>query len=288
MGNEFIDIHCHILPGLDEGASCMEETEKMLRIAGGDGICGIVATPHIIDGLYNNTGKIIAEAVAGLKKTKDSCDIYTGAEVRIGRNLLPRIIDGELPLLNDKRYFLLELPASGSLPVEGVENLVRSFTSNGITPIIAHPERTMAIVNDLSIMERLIKCGALFQITAMSITGRFNSAIRRHSFTMIKKGYIHAVASDAHDVEYRPPILSEAYEVILKNFGEDEARQLFIYNPFKIINGESIEEQYCLPDIDQSESSVEKMDFLHKVKSVFHIPDIDIDISSAGLSIRKK
>ena len=150
LSNEFIDIHCHILPGLDEGSSGIEETEKMLRIAGNDGICGIVATPHIIDGLYDNTRKTIQEAIAGLKKTNDTCQIYTGAEVRIGRNMLSRIIEQELPLLNDKRYFLLELPASGSLPVEGVENIVRSLTSNGITPIIAHPERNMVIVKDLS------------------------------------------------------------------------------------------------------------------------------------------
>lgn len=288
MSNEFIDIHCHVLPGLDEGSSGVVETEKMLRIAASDGIRGIVATPHIIDGLYNNTKKTIQEAIAGLKGTNDSCQIYTGAEVRIGRNMLPRIMDGELPLLNDKRYFLLELPASGSLPVDGVENIVRSLTSNGITPIIAHPERTMAIVNDLSIMERLIKCGALFQVTAMSITGRFDSAIRRHSFTMIKKGYIHAVASDAHDTEYRPPVLSDAYEEVLKNFGEDEARKLFIYNPFKIISGEDIGEQYCPPALESSEPPLEKRDFLDKVRSVFHIPDIDIDISTSGLSIRKK
>ena len=103
---------------------------------------------------------------------------------------------------------------------------------------------------------------------------------------MIKKGYIHEGASDAHDVEHRPPILSDAYEVVLKNFGKDEARQLFIYNPFKIISGESIGEQYCPPAIEQSGHLSEKRDFLDKVKSVFHIPDIDI--SSAGLSIRKK
>lgn len=240
MINGFIDIHCHILPGLDDGSLTLNETEEMLSIAREDGISGIVATPHSMNGVYNNIRKTIHEAIAELKIRSDDCQVYIGAEVRIGRDLLTRIIEGELPLINDKRYLLLELPAYGIPPMEDLENIIKNLSSYGITPIFPHPERNIPLINDLSIMNRMIKCGALFQVTAMSVTGQFGSAIREAAHTMIKYGYIHAVASDAHNGKNRPPVLSEAYKVVLNNFGEYEAKQLFMYNPFRIINGESI------------------------------------------------
>ncbi|MDA8242453.1 MAG: hypothetical protein M0Z67_19040 [Nitrospiraceae bacterium] len=235
--NNFFDIHCHFLPNLDEGPSTTEESVKMLQLAQADGIVGIVATPHIIAGLYNNTKEIIDSAITELKKFTNHVPLYSGAEIRIDRDLVARVADGELPLINNKKFLLLELPAYVIPPVLQLENIVKCLVKNHIVPIFAHPERNIPILKDLSIMEKLIRCGALFQVTAMSLK---DSSLQRPALKMIRKGYVHAVASDAHDVERRPPILSIAYEIIAKNFDRDMANKLFKHNPLKIIQGGNV------------------------------------------------
>jgi protein-tyrosine phosphatase len=243
MSSGFTDIHCHILPGLDEGASTSEESLKMLELAIKDGISDIVATPHIVSGVYNNTKDIIDMAVQELKGLTTRIQVYAGAEIRISRDLARRVGNKELPLINNKHYLLLELPAYVIPPVPQLENIVRDLIQSDITPIFAHPERNMPILKDFSIMERLVKCGALFQITAMSVTGR---SVSSSALKMIKKGFIHVVASDAHDTRNRPPILSPAYETVASKFGRTVADRLFISNPRKIIQGEKILEQSSL------------------------------------------
>jgi protein-tyrosine phosphatase len=241
MNNGFIDIHCHILAGLDEGASNIEESINMLQIAKKDGISTIVATPHIMDGVYNNTREIIVKAISGLKEVTNTLPIYAGAEVRICRDLVNRINNQEIPLVNDKRYLLLELPVYVLPPIFELENIIRNLTINKITPIFAHPERNAIILNNLSIMERFIMQGAFFQVTAMSISNHMGRDIQKATLKMIRQNYVHVVATDAHNGKNRPPILSDAYMEIMKEFGEYEAQRLFIKNPLKIIKGENIE-----------------------------------------------
>jgi protein-tyrosine phosphatase len=235
---EFFDIHCHILPQLDEGAQTLEESLTMLQLARKDGISGIVATPHIISGIYNNTKEIIGRAISELKRSANHIEIYTGAEIRIDRDLAARVDSNELPLINNNNFILLELPTYVIPPLGELENIVKSLRNRQISPIFAHPERNVPLMKDLSIMERLVRCGALFQLTAMSITDR---AMHRPAMKMIRKGFIHVVASDAHDATKRPPILSDAYRLISGKFGTDKANKLFRDNPLKIIQGEFIE-----------------------------------------------
>jgi protein-tyrosine phosphatase len=241
MNNGFIDIHCHILPGLDEGACHIEESLNMLKIAEEDGISGIVATPHIMSGVYNNTRETIMKAVSELKKMTNGFPLYSGSEVRICIDLVSRIMNNELPLINDKRYLLLELPVYAIPPIDVLENIIKSLTANNITPIVAHPERNVIILKNIKIMEQLIMYGAYSQITAMSIMNPPSSDIQKATLKMIRKGYVHVVASDAHNGKNRPPILSDAYMKIKREFDEHEARRLFIENPLKIIQGEGIE-----------------------------------------------
>jgi protein-tyrosine phosphatase len=233
----FFDIHCHILPQLDEGARTVEESMRMLQLAFDDGISGIVATPHIITGIYNNTKKIIERAIAELKVSADRIGIYTGAEIRIGRDLAARIDSMELPLINNNNFILLELPTYVIPPLRELEAIVKGLRNRQISPIFAHPERNVPIMKDFSIMERLVKCGAFFQMTAMSITDR---DMQRSALKMIKKGYIHVVASDAHDARKRPPVLSAAHEAVSRKLGSEIAERLFTCNPLKIIRGEDI------------------------------------------------
>jgi protein-tyrosine phosphatase len=238
MNNEFFDLHCHLLPKLDEGAATLEEAVKMLQIASQDGIAGVVATPHILHGLYNNTKEIINRAISELTKVTNHLPIYTGAEIRIDRDLAARVANGELPLINNERFMLLELPAYVIPPILQLENIVKGLKENQITPIFAHPERNLPIRRDLSVMERLALCGALFQVTAASLS---DPGLGGPTLKMIKKGYVHVVATDAHDTVRRPPILSVAYEIISRKVNRDTANRLFMHNPMKIIQGEDIE-----------------------------------------------
>ena len=241
MDNGLFDIHCHILPAFDEGPSHRGETLRMLQIAKKDGISGIVATPHIMNGVYDHSREAIEKAVAEANNLTDNLPIYSGAEVRISKDLLQRAAGNDLPLINGKSFLLVELPTYLIPPVSELEIMVRNLGAMNITPIFTHPERNLAILHDVSVMGRLIQCGALFQITAMSITKQLGGSIERAALKMIKKGYVHVVASDAHDAEKRPPILSEAFLKISRRFGEDEARRLFVNNPFRIIHGERVE-----------------------------------------------
>ena len=122
----FIDIHNHILPKLDEGSSCIEESAQMLQIARDDGISGIVATPHILDGVYNNIRENIGKKLVELNEVHSSVQVYIGAEVRINRNLELRISNNELPLLNDKKFLLLELPTYVLPPILELENIIKT------------------------------------------------------------------------------------------------------------------------------------------------------------------
>lgn len=240
MKNNFYDIHTHILPSLDEGASDIEGTLKMIEIAKKDGIAGIVATPHIMKGVYDNTKSLILDTMKDIQRRINGIMLYLGAEFRMSHEIVQRIKDGSIPLINDKRYILLEFSPYSIPPLRILQHIFRELKNLNITPIIGHPERNMFFLNNAESIKDFIHTGCIFQATAMSITGEFGDKIKKAVMKMIKDGYISAIASDAHDPLRRPPILSRAYEVIKKSFGKDRADELFIYNPKKIIDGFSI------------------------------------------------
>lgn len=230
----FIDIHCHILPGLDDGPLTIEESLKMIELAAGDGISHIFATPHIIDGVHENKCDEIMSSVAELRKyVPDAIKIFYGADVRITFDLIDRIENGEVPTLNDSGYLLIEFPEYTVPP--HVDNLIFNLRHRGITPIITHPERHLRLMHDLSALSKLRDTGALCQITAMSITGAFGKPIRKACFAMIKQELVDLVASDAHNARGRPPILSKAYGDVKREFGSDISDRIFFKNPKMIV-----------------------------------------------------
>lgn len=236
----FFDIHCHILPGLDDGPKGLEDSLKMLDIARRDGIEMIVATPHAMDGIYNNSRHGINEAIKEFSAHSKDIKILPGADIRLCFDLLTRMQNGDFPLINDRTYFLLELPGSRALPVPQIEKMISLFRQQGLVPIITHPERNLFLSEHKSIVEMFLNAGALFQITAGSITGNFGTKARDSALRMIRNGHAHAVASDAHDHIHRPPLLSDAYKLVGDKFGAVEAKRLFRDNPFRIIMGQFI------------------------------------------------
>ena len=230
----FIDIHCHILPGLDDGPLTLEESLTMVEIARKDGISHIFATPHIIDGMYDNGVAKIMDTVEHLRAhVSDKVDIFYGADIRITFDLIERIERGEVLPLNSPRYMLIEFPEYVVPP--HVDNLIFNLRHRGITPIITHPERHLRLMQDQSALGMLRDSGAMCQITAMSVTGGFGRSIRKACFGMIEKGLVDFVASDAHNPKGRPPILSKAYETVKKEFGRGLSERIFFSNPRMIV-----------------------------------------------------
>ncbi len=230
----FIDIHCHILPLMDDGPSGIDESLKMIGIAKRDGISHLFATPHIADGLFPNDGPKIISSVEDLRRhLPEGIELLHGADVRITPDLVKRIESGEIPTLHNSGYILIEFPEFIIPP--NVEDLIFNLRVHGTTPVITHPERHLRLMHDFTALSGLRKRGAICQITAMSITGEFGPEIRGSSLAMIERGLADIVATDAHNADTRPPVLSRAYREVKKSFGENMARKLFFENPGKIL-----------------------------------------------------
>ena len=196
-----IDLHCHILPGLDDGSRSAEESLAMVRLALQDGIRTIVATPHALDGVYNVLPAEITEGVAVFQKLLGArgldLRVCVGADVHLSPGMAEKIKTGAVGTINDTgRYFLLELPPQ-TIP-SGIKEEIFALKMQGITPIITHPERHPAILRDMNLLHDFISMGALSQITAMSLTGEFGEGVQRCSQELLKHRFVHIIASDAH------------------------------------------------------------------------------------------
>ncbi len=243
-----IDIHSHILPGIDDGAGDLEEALEMARLAVADGIRVMVATPHLfkhqsgdLDAINDKSGilehldrfrdRLAAEGIA--------LEILPGCDVPLSADSLRLLAEDRVLTVNDgKRYLLLELPHFSIPPA--LEDICFRLQSLGLTLIITHPERQPLIQERPERLGRLVALGCLAQLTASSLTGGFGRRIARVSRELVKKGYIHLLASDAHNTRGRPPILSQAVSALSKLVGPEQARAMVTRTPEKIINGEPV------------------------------------------------
>jgi protein-tyrosine phosphatase len=237
-----IDLHCHLLPGVDDGAKDLQESVEMAKMAVAEGITHIVATPHHNNGQYSNSKeKIMAkvrEFQEALQMENIPLTILPGQEPRINGEILQNFENGELLTINDSgKYVLIELP-SNHVP-RYTEQILFDLQMKELTPIIVHPERNQEIIENPEILYQLVKRGACTQITASSITGHFGKKIKKFTFDLIEANLTHFIASDAHNVTTRPFRMQEAYEVIEKEFGVSTA-YYFLENAELVIKGQSI------------------------------------------------
>lgn len=239
-----IDIHSHILPELDDGAGSLQESLAMGRLATADGIRMMVATPHVITGLYPHSRETILAAVAQL--CRDFADngiplvILPGAEYRLEPDLPQRMSRGELLTINDGgRYLLVELPAD-QVPAR-TDQVFYELQLQGVTTIIAHPERNAVFARTPSLLYDLVDCGSLVQLTSGSLTGHLGTAAAAAARTFLKKGCAHFIASDAHSSGKRAPSLTEALKKAARLAGTEEAQNLVTKNPHRAVQGLSIE-----------------------------------------------
>ena len=209
----------------------------MARMASSDGITTIACTPHILPGVYNNTGPQIRAAVAALQQSISEAGIpitlVTGADVHIAPDLGIQLREGRVLTLNDSRYLLLE-PPHHLLPPR-LEDLVFGLQAAGYIPIITHPERLSWIEGGFDLIKRFVKNSVLMQITGGSLLGEFGRRPRYWAERMLDEGLCHLLATDAHKTDRRVPRLSEAYLLVAKRLGEEEAANLVQGRPQGIL-----------------------------------------------------
>jgi protein-tyrosine phosphatase len=205
-----LDLHTHILHGVDDGATSVEESVAIARGAVADGILAVVATPHVRDGVDFTAADIRAHVAALRRQLEEAgveLTVLTGAEVSIDAALL--LSEGELAELGvggATGYVLLEMPYAGWRLDLG--ELVEELVARGQRPVLAHPERCVAVQQRPGLVDPLVEAGALVQLTALSLVGRFGRRAASTAWTLVERGAAHVVASDAHDPLHRPAALS--------------------------------------------------------------------------------
>ena len=233
-----IDLHCHILPGIDDGASDISVSIAMARAFVADGVSVVACTPHILPGLYHNTGPQIRQARQQLQQALASEGILlrlvTGADNHMVPTFVSELKTGNLLSLADTRYVLVEPPHHVAPP--RLEDLFFDLLTAGYVPILTHPERLRWIESHFKIMERLVPSGVWMQLTAGSLAGLFGRNARYWAERMLDEGLAHVLATDAHDMRKRPPNLSQGCELAAKRVGDVEAQHLVVTRPQGVLH----------------------------------------------------
>jgi len=244
-----IDLHCHLLPGIDDGSKDLEMSLAMARMASSDGISTIACTPHILPGVYNNSGPAIRAAVARLRESISEAGIpialVTGADVHIAPDLGVQLRKGQALTLNDSRYLMLE-PPHHVLPPR-LEDLIFGLQAAGYVPILTHPERLSWVEDNYDVIGRLANNSVLMQITAGSLMGQFGRRPRYWAERMLDDGLCHLLATDAHNTERRAPRMAAARELAAQRLGPNEATNLVLRRPHGILSNLNPTELPALP-----------------------------------------
>ncbi len=236
-----IDLHCHILPGIDDGAPDLETSLAMARIAVADGITVTACTPHMMPGYYDNTSAGIRAAVDSLRIELEKATIplrlVTGADVHLITGLAGALRRDERLTLADTRYFLFEPPHNTAPP--RMAEAVFDCMAAGFHPIITHPERLRWIEEHYDLMGQMVDAGAWMQLTAGSVTGRFGKRTQYWAERMLDEGLVHILATDAHNLRSRAPVLSEAAEAVAGRLGQEAANDMVLTRPLAVLENAS-------------------------------------------------
>ncbi len=253
-----IDLHSHLLPGIDDGSKSLRMSVEMARMAAADGIQVMACTPHILPGVYDNAGPTIEAATAILRKALKLAGIrlalITGADAHVAPDLANGLREGRVLALNGSRYVLLEPPHH--VPPPRLADYVFSLHSAGYVAVLTHPERLSWIESHYRLVKQLARNGVLMQITAGSLTGRFGPRARYWAERMLAEGHCHVLATDAHDLERRPPCLSEGRDAAARAVGEQEAIHLVSTRPRAIIDDVSPAQMPVPSQVDTSGNAI--------------------------------
>ena len=234
-----IDIHCHILPGLDDGPSNMDKAVAMALAAVRSGTSRIIATPHFNNGVFDVSKEMVKASVGVftgvLEEKKIGLEVLPGAEIRISPDICSLLDQGELLSLGASKYYLFELP--DLFIKDGIIEMLRQLRQREVIPVIAHPERNRTIQRHPEMIPEFIFENVLFQITGKSMTGGNGKHCFKIAWNMVKEGEAHFVASDGHGLRHRLPCLGGAVKAVKKAGGKKAVRTIFEENPAKIVGG---------------------------------------------------
>jgi protein-tyrosine phosphatase len=245
-----IDTHCHLLPGLDDGAPDDAVALAMARAAVADGVTAITATPHMREGDYLNERPTVLEAVDRfrelLAREAVPLAVEPGSEVHLSARLAARLAERRILTYADRvpsegrpAYLLLECPYR-TRPIR-LDETVFELLLAGIVPVIAHPERIRWFQEDPERYEALVTRGVLGQMTTSSLLGTFGGRVQLLAETFVRRGLVHVLASDAHDTEYRPPRLAAARHRWAELAGEASAEAATVGIPRALVEGRPVE-----------------------------------------------
>lgn len=237
-----IDLHCHLLPGVDDGARTMEDALTLAEAAVANGVKASVLTPHVYPGVFDNRlstlRPVYEEYRDALTRAGIALDVHLGGEVHLHPDAFELLEADDLPMIGGMdglKVMLLEFP-DGSIP-PGSDVACRMFADQGIRWLIAHPERNKAVMRDPTIIKPFLDMGCMLQLTAASVIGAFGRAAAQTANVLLTRGWAHVVASDAHNLAHRPPRMHEAREHLMQNYGMGMAFRLTEENPARILNG---------------------------------------------------
>jgi protein-tyrosine phosphatase len=234
-----IDIHCHVLPDLDDGPRTMDESLAMLRIAARTGTTDLVATPHANSSYGFDPAKIAALYAELSEKSAGLINLHLGCDFHLNFQQLQEVLtDPPKYTVNGRNYLMVELPDWFSFPA--IRQALISLIQAGIKPIITHPERNLLLQSSIEKSQCLVEDGNLLQITGQSLEGCFGLAAQDAGDLLLKRKLVHFVASDAHDPIHRLPDLSRAYRVVSSRLGTSHADLLFIEHPRAVLWGDTI------------------------------------------------
>jgi protein-tyrosine phosphatase len=232
-----IDLHCHMLPGLDDGASDLSVSLDMANASVAQGVKIVACTPHILPGLYHNTGPAIRKATLrlqeALKARRIPLQLVAGADVHMCPDFVAGLRSGRLLTISDSRYVLVEPPHHTAPPQ--MSDFFFKVLVEGYVPILTHPERLSWMPSRYETIKQLVGAGVWMQITAGSFTGAFGRGAKEWAERMLDDGCVHLIASDAHDAERRPPDLAAARDVVAKRVGAEEAQHLVETRPLGVL-----------------------------------------------------
>jgi len=263
-----IDIHSHILPGVDDGAQTLDESLEMAKLAVEDGIEKMVATPHLFRGnsLHKNFDTInsvknkLAEA---LEENNISLQLFTGAEVHISHNLLDEIKQHrENLVINNSSYLIVEFPSDHIF--SGVKQLFFDLMSEGLIPIIAHPERNSVFRRSPELLFDLVQMGGLCQVNSGSFAGLYGTRAQEAAIQFLKLNFVHFMGSDCHNTKASKPKISASFKAVASIIGEERAKALVKDNPAAVLDDKEI------PELPEPENLREKKkSFKIKLPSFF-------------------
>lgn len=231
-----IDIHCHLLPGIDDGPPTVEAALALAGALVADGMSHVVCTPHVFPGRFENRCSSIEDEFrrfdAQLAEAGIPLSLSWAGEVRLTPEVLDLIAQGEVPFLGESdglRTVLLEMP-DGQVPL-GAQRFTQQLLSQGVRPVIVHPERNRGVMERSDKLRPFVEDGCLVQLTAGSLVGQFGSTAQRVAHVLMDNGWVNVVASDAHNLGGRRPRMTAAQQYISQRWGAATARQLTLYSP---------------------------------------------------------